>query len=106
MLRVPYYLVVCVTPKSMESGISLNLHRFGDGILVEVVEHDADGEISVRSFEFDAVDTEGRVLRPRSTIPSTESRMIEEYVTDAGYTVTDATAQADGPAERGQAIPR
>ena len=83
----------------MESLTSVNLHRFGDGILVEVVESDPDGDVSVRSFEFETDGPGGRILRPRSTLQSAETAMIEHHVADAGYALAESAGRSDTPQE-------
>lgn len=69
----------------MESVTSINLHRFGDGVLVELVGTGLDGDVAVRSFEFELVDPGGNRIRPRSTLPGTTSVLIEDRVNAAGY---------------------
>ena len=71
----------------MELLTSVNLHRFPETVLAEVVEEGQDGEISIRSHELEIVDEEERVLRPRSKLPPTDAMLIDECADADGLTV-------------------
>ncbi len=64
---------------------TVNLHRFGDGLLVEVVGEDQQGEVLVRSFELELVDQEAGIVRPRAPLAAGEAPMLEERLGAAGY---------------------
>ena len=66
---------------------SVNLHRFADSLLAEVVEETVDGEISIRSHEFEFVDDEQRVIRPRSDLSSSDAMLVDECVREDGYSI-------------------
>lgn len=71
----------------MDSVTSVNLHHFGNGLLLEVVGNDPDGEVFVQSVELDLVDAEEERVRPRTPLPSAGGGLIEERVEEAGYTL-------------------
>lgn len=66
---------------------TVNFHRFADGVLAEVVEESRDGEVSIRSHEFDVVDGDHGILRPRSQLSSTDAMLIDECATADGYSL-------------------
>lgn len=78
----------------MQSVTSVNLHRFGDGLLLEVVGEGADGEVFVHSTELDLADPEGTRVRPRSPLPAADVDRIAECVGEAGYELTAEPARA------------
>lgn len=69
----------------MESVTSVNVHRFGNGLLLEVVGNDTNGEVHVRSVELDLVDPDTKQVRPRSPLPADGGGEIAEQVSAAGY---------------------
>ena len=78
----------------MESITSVNLHRFSESILAEVVEETIDGEISIRSHELEFVDSKESTVRPLTTIPSMDAMLINQYASGNGITVQfDKTVQ-------------
>lgn len=71
----------------MPSVTSVNLHRFPDSVLAEVVEESPDGEVSIRSHEFSYVDRERRLLRPCSDVSSSDAMLITECAASDGLTI-------------------
>lgn len=108
ILRVPIYLGSQITWRSMESDTAVNLHRFGDGLLVEVVGTDPDGEVSVRSFEFEPVEPGATTVRPRSSLPSSTTMMLEEHIAAAGYELVTKRVNENGssPPKPGEMLTR
>ncbi len=66
---------------------SVNLHRFPDSVLAEVVEESPDGEISIRSHELVYAEGNGGVLIPRTTLSSTDAMLIDECASADGLSV-------------------
>ena len=87
-------LPLVITKHPMESITSINLHRFGDGLLVEVVGNGPDEEISVRSFELEFVDDEAGIVRPRAPLSSADRVLILDRIMVDGYRF--ATAPTSG----------
>lgn len=83
----------------MGSLTSVNLHRFAESVLAEVVEEARDGEISIRSHELEYADRDEHVLRPRSSIPATDAMLIDECVDKDGLTL-DVEAPLSGANNR------
>lgn len=71
----------------MHSVTTVNLHRFGEGLLVEIVGEDRDGEVLVRSLELELVDRENGLVRPRSGLAAGEEPLLEEHLESAGYEI-------------------
>ncbi len=69
---------------------TVNHHPFPDGIHVEVVINEGNGDISTRSVEFDVTDEEGRSLRPREGIPESDADEIMDYLRKSGYEVENS----------------
>lgn len=76
----------------MQSINSINLHRFGEGLLVEVVGQGVNDDIIVRSFELDVIDPESQIVRPRSPLAAGEINMFEDALVADGYRVESAQA--------------
>lgn len=70
----------------MSSVTSFNLHRFGSGLLVEVIDEGA-ADCSVRSFELEFVDADAGVVRPRSPLATWEMSLIEDALHSNGFEV-------------------
>lgn len=77
----------------MEDVTSVNLHRFGTGLLVEILGRDQGGDISIRSYELEFVDDSTSVVHPRAPLSTMATALIDELLTEHGYTLTDAGGQ-------------
>lgn len=71
----------------MDDVTAINVHRFGAGLLVELIGEGADGEVAVRSFEFEWADGDRTQVRPVGGIAPEEARLIEDRLVAAGYEV-------------------
>lgn len=71
----------------MHSVTSVNLHRFGSGLLVEVVGEGKNDEVIVRSFELDIIDDENRVVKPRVPLAAGEEPLLRDRLTADGYQI-------------------
>lgn len=90
----------------METITAINLHRFGAGILVELIGSGPQGEVTVRSFEFEWIDRDRDVVRPVGGLSTDEAMMIEERLVSAGYELeTDPRAEVDASATAGTERP-
>lgn len=76
----------------MQSVTSVNLHRFGSGLLVEVVGEGPDQEVIVRSFELELVDADNGLVRPRSPLAAGEATLFEDRLLDKGYRMVSESA--------------
>lgn len=93
----------------MDSVTAINVHRFGAGLLVELVGEEPDGEIAVRSFEFEWVDGERTQVQPVGGFAPEETRLIEDRLVAAGYEVVldsdrDAPVSPSATRERGHTV--
>ena len=66
---------------------NISHHRYGDGILVEVISDNGDGDVSVMSIEFDLENSEDQAISPRSKLPEEYKESIHTHIEDAGYIV-------------------
>jgi len=64
---------------------TVSLHRYRDGIMIEVISDDGNGNVSTRSVEFDVVDPERGALAPRSEIPDAHEERILERLEASEY---------------------
>lgn len=112
-MAIGYYRAICLGPLSMtsqsnqtpmESVRTINLHQFGDGLLVEVIGEGADEEIHVRSFELDMVDPEQRAVQPRSPLPSGEDALIKKRLASQGYRMVTNGTKSNGAAPSADAM--
>lgn len=87
----------------MDSVTAINVHRFGAGLLVELIGEGPDGEVAVRSFEFEWADGDRTLVRPVGGLAADEARLIEDRLVAAGYEVDtgpDHRLPSRGPHER------
>ncbi len=80
----------------MESVTGVNVHRWDGGLLVELVGVADEGEMAVRSFEFEWVDGERDRVRPAVSLPTDRLPLIADHLTAAGYEIV--TDHGDGRA--------
>lgn len=69
----------------MQSVMSVNLHQFGSGLLVEVIGRGNDADVVVRSYELDVVDQGKSIVRPRAPLAAGEEALISDRLTADGY---------------------
>lgn len=66
---------------------SLTVYRFDREVLVEILGTGTDGEVAVRSLEFDILDTEEDRVVPRGSIRDIDEQLIHQQLEAEGYTV-------------------
>lgn len=64
---------------------TVSLHRYRDGIMIEVILDNGNGNVSTLSVEFDIVDSEKRVLSPRAELPDAHEELIRDRLDDSEY---------------------
>lgn len=64
---------------------NVSLHQYRDGILVEVILDNGNGNVSTQSVEFDVVDPEQRVLSPKTELPDSHEDAIRERLAESDY---------------------
>ena len=71
---------------------NISHHRYGEGILVEVISDNGDGDVSVLSVEFDLENSEEQAISPRSELPEEYEDSIHTHIENAGYIVAASEA--------------
>lgn len=64
-------------------------YPYPDGIHVEVIIDDGNGDVSAISIDFDVVDENQNLLRPRENLPESFEEDIIRHLSDAGYELTN-----------------
>lgn len=77
----------------MHSVTAVNVHRFGDGLLVEIVGENED-DVVVQSVELDVIDPDAGIVRPRGALGPGEAMLLEERLSSAGYRIEAAPPTA------------
>ncbi|MFB6311914.1 MAG: hypothetical protein ABEH64_12130 [Salinirussus sp.] len=60
-------------------------HEFMDGVHVEVIIDNGDGDVTVESAEFDFITDDGTELAPKGAIPSEHVDRIRQHLEENGY---------------------
>ncbi len=77
----------------MDTISSFNIYRFRGEVLVEIFGTGSDGEVAVRTVEFDVFD--GNQLVPRAIIRDIDDQLITKALEADGYTVCDPADEPD-----------
>lgn len=68
----------------------ITVNRFGQDVLVELIGTDGNGDVAVRSVEFELLDRSAREVTPREEPPPGYEDRIRAVLADAEFTVADA----------------
>lgn len=79
----------------MDSVTAINVHRFGAGLLVELIGTGDDQETAVRSYEFEWIDGDRTRVQPVDGMTAEDARLIEDRLVAAGYDVVTRVERDD-----------
>lgn len=66
---------------------STTMHKFGDGLLVEIIGLDESGEISTETIELEVVDPHQGRVEPRGEIPPEYEEQVHGTLSENGYSI-------------------
>lgn len=68
---------------------TITVHKFGSGVLVEIIGSDEHGDIAAETYEFDVLKSTDKKVTPREEIPSEYRDRVRTVLSEKGYSIED-----------------
>lgn len=69
--------------------VGINLHRFGDQLLVELISDAGRGNVTAQTFEFDIEDPDRGYVSVRGSLPKDVQDAVRDELDSAGFTLVE-----------------
>lgn len=72
---------------------NISLHRYTDGVLLEVICDEGNGDVTAITVEFDLKDESDQVLSPRGDLPEGHKESIRSHLETSDYILAERHAR-------------